>query len=344
MDNVAAHSQHPPPPFERMENMLAGHFVAQCLHAVAVLGIPDLLAKDHTTIEAIARATGCHTLSLQRLLRTLASVGVFSENMSGHFQLTPLGETLRSDVSNSLRDKAIFEISAPMWSAWGSFIDALRSGAPSFPRVHNATVYEYLAKHAELGVVFNRFMTAQSNLHNAAIVDSYDFSGVRTVVDVGGGHGATLTAVLERYPTMKGILFDLPEVVTTARFEASDVAARCEVVGGNMLQSIPAGGDAYVIKRVMMDKTDDEAITVLRNCIAAMNTAGRILIIDPMLPGAAEPHLNWLTDMLMLAVTRGRCRTEAEFHDLFNAAGLTLERIVRTRSSNFILEGVQRDD
>jgi hypothetical protein len=111
-----------------------------------------------------------------------------------------------------------------------------------------------------------------------------------------------------------------------------------------MLQSIPAGGDAYVIKRVIMDKTDDEAIAILRNCIAAMNTAGRILIIDPMLPGTAEPHLNWVTDMLMLAVTRGRCRTEVEYQDLFNAVGLTLERIVPTRSSNFILEGVQHGD
>ena len=110
-----------------------------------------------------------------------------------------------------------------------------------------------------------------------------------------------------------------------------------------MLQSVPAGGDAYLIKRVMMDKTDDEAITVLRNCIAAMNTAGRILVIDPMLPRDAEPHLNWFTDMLMLVVTRGRCRTEAEFRDLFNAAGLTLERVIPTRSSNFILEGARYD-
>ena len=142
---------------------------------------------------------------------------------------------------------------------------------------------------------------------------------------------------------VKGILFDLPAVVATVRFEGSDDTAQCEVVGGNMLQSVPAGGDAYLIKRVMMDKTDADAITVLRNCVAAMNTAGRILVIDPMLPRDAEPHLNWFTDMLMLVVTRGRCRTEAEFRDLFNAAGLTLERVIPTRSSNFILEGARYD-
>jgi hypothetical protein len=323
-----------------MESMLAGHFVAECLHVAAVLGVADLLAKGSAPIKAIAEATGCHELSLYRLLRMLSSIGVFTESNPGQFQLTSLGETLRSDVTGSLRDKAIFEISAPMWSAWGSLLDALRSGTPSFPQVHNATVYEYLAKHDELGSVFNRFMTAQSKLHNDAIVDAYSFSDVQTLVDVGGGHGATLAAVLKQYPKMKGVLFDLPEVVATAKFEASDVASRCDVLGGNMLDSVPTGGDAYVIKRVLMDKTDDEAIKVLRNCVAAMSEAGRILVIDPMLPSNALPHINWLTDMLMLVVTRGRCRTEAEFRVLFNEAGLNLERIVPTRSPNFVLEGV----
>ena len=320
--------------------MLAGHFVAKCLHTAAVLGIADLLAKGPNTSVALAKAAGCDELSVHRLLRTLASVGVFTEPTPGCFQLTPLGETLRSDAPYSLRDKAIFEVSAPIWLAWGSLLDALRSGSPSFPELHQATVYEYLAAHAELGAVFNRFMTAQSNLHNAAIVDAYDFSDVRTLVDVGGGHGATLTAVLQRYPTMKGILFDLPEVVATARFETQDLADRCEAVGGNMLRSVPPGGDVYVIKRVMMDKTDADAVTVLHNCLAAMNAAGKILVIDPMLPANAEPHPNWLTDMPMLVVTRGRCRTESEFRKLFDAAGLSLARTIVTRSPNFILEGI----
>ena len=138
-----------------------------------------------------------------------------------------------------------------MWAAYGGLLDALRSGEPSFAKLNDTiTLYEYLAEHAELAAVFNRYMTGQSNLHNAAIVDAYNFSGIRTLVDVGGGHGATLTAVLRRYPTMKGILFDLPEVVATARLETSDLAGRCEAVGGNMLHSVPAGGDAYMIKRV----------------------------------------------------------------------------------------------
>ena len=274
--------------------------------------------------------------------RALVRIGLFSEGEPGRFQLTPLGATLRSDAPDSLRDAAIFVMSPPIWATCGALLDTLRTGEPSFVGLHNARVYEYLAKHPELGAVFNRYMTTQSNLHNAAIIDAYDFSRVRTLVDVGGGHGATLAAVLSRYPTMKGILFDLPEVVSTAvRLETSDVADRCEVVGGDMLHSVPTGGDAYMIKRVMMDKTDGDAETILRNCLSTMNAAGKILVVDPMLPAGTEPHPNWLTDIFMMVSQGGRCRTEVDFHNLFDVVGLTLARVVATRSPNFILEGVR---
>lgn len=325
-----------------MGALLMGHFAAECVHAVAVLGVADLLANGHTTIEALASSTGCHGPSLQRVLRILVRFGVFTETVPGRFQLTPVGATLRSDTPDSLRDATIFLMSAPLWASCGSLLDTLRSGEPAFVKLHNRTVYGYLAEHPELAVVFNGFMTTQSNLHNAAIVDAYDFSSIQTLVDVGGGHGATLIAVLRRYPAMMGILFDLPEVVATARLETSALADRCNVLGGDMFDSIPAGGDAYMIKRVIMDRRDDDAKTILRNCLSAMNSAGKILVVDPVLPSSTEPHPNWLTDMFGLAVTGGQCRTEAEFHDLFEAIGLRLTRVVATRSPNFILEGVQR--
>jgi hypothetical protein len=324
-----------------METILAGHFAGQCVHVVAILGVADLLATGHTTIEALASATGCHAPSLQRVLRTLVRLDLFTESAEGQFHLTPLGATLRSDAPDSLRDRAIIRMSAPMWAACGTLLDAVRSGEPSFVRLHNATFYEYLAEHPDLLAVFNRSMTAQSHQHNTAIVEAYDFSGIRMLVDVGGGQGATLAAVLRRYPAMRGILFDLPEVAAaTTWLETSDLADRCEVVGGDMLQSVPAGGDAYMIKRVMMDKSDRAAETVLRNCFSAMNAASKILVVDPMLPASTEPHPNWLTDIIMLSAQRGRCRTEADFRNLFNAVGLTLSRVVATRSPNFILEGV----
>jgi len=327
---------------QKMGGLILGHLVAECVHAVSVLGIADLLASGPRAVETLASATGCHASLLQRVLRILVRFGVFMEPEPGRFELTPVGATLRSDAPGSMRDAAIFVMSPPLWKSFGSLLDTLRSGDPAFVRIHDATIYEWLALHPELGSVFHGFMTTQSNMHSDAIVDAYDFSGVGTIVDVGGGHGATLCAILRRYPTMKGILFDLPEVVATWRPDAPDIAGRCEVIGGDMLRSVPAGGDVYMIKRVIMDRHDKDAHTILRNCLSELGEGGKILVVDPMLPADTEPHPNWLTDMFGLAITGGQCRSEQEFRNLFDAIGLTLARVAATRSPNFILEGVRR--
>ena len=327
-------------PSEQMQTMLAGHFVSQCLHVAAVLGLPDLIAQGNETAEEIAQAVSCHQPSLNRLLTTLASLGVFTRDAMGRFRLTPLGDTLRSDVQGSLRDKALFEIGEPVWSAWGSCLASVRTGRPSFNQVHDATLWQYLAQHPEIGAIFHRFMTAQSRLHNAALVESYDFSGIETLVDVGGGHGSTLAAVLAQHPHMRGILFDLPEVVASAeRLETSRFSNRCDVVGGDMLSSIPPKGDAYIIKRVMMDLTDVKVIRVLKNCFAAMGCKSKILVIDPIIPVGTVAHRNRLVDLLMMNLNGGRCRTEEQFRELFQKSGFMLSRVIATPSPNSILEG-----
>lgn len=331
-----------PRPFEQMQRMLSGHIVAQCLHVAATLGIADHIDAGRATLDELARATDTHGPTLHRLLRTLASVGVFTEQPGNRFALTPLGETLRSEAPDSLRDMARFMLSPPVWQSWGSLPDCLKDGDAAFPELFDVSIYRYLAGHAELGAVFNRFMSAQSRLHNAAVVEAYDFSGFRALVGVGGGHGATLAAILARYPDMKGVVFDLPEVVATAPLPPAELAGRCEFVGGSMFESVPADGDAYIVKRVLMDRTDSEAVKVLENCAAAMKPGGNILVIDPMLPAPNTPHPNWLIDMHMLVVHGSACRTETQFRSLFAAAGLKLSRIIATRSPNFILEGVRR--
>jgi hypothetical protein len=328
-------------PSDEMEDMLAGHFVAQCLHAAAVLGIPDLLKDRPMTVSKLAVATGTHEPFLHRLLCSLASKGVLSGTSDGQFQLTPLGDTLRSNAPDSLRDKAIFEAAAPLWAAVGGLLDTLRSGQPSFPKLYDESIYQYLAENADLAAVFNSFMTAQSVLHNAAIVEAYDFSGIRTIIDVGGGQGATLAAILKSRPDMQGVLFDLPEVIADVSLKTMGLTGRCAVLGGDMLTAVPVDGDAYVIKRVMMDKTDEDAVAVLRNCLAAMNAGGRVLVIDPMLPDVNETHNNWLADILMMVVTYGKCRTQSQFQELFDAAGFKLTRVIKTSSPNFIVEGVR---
>jgi O-methyltransferase/IclR-like helix-turn-helix domain-containing protein len=324
-----------------MRAMLGGHIVAQSLYAIAALGIADLIAKGHTAIDELAAATGTHSPSLHRMLRTLASLGVLTETAEGEFGLTPLGATLRSDVPDSLRDQALFETSACLWAAWGHLVDSLRSGRPSFALVNKSPLFSYLTEHPELGTVFNSFMTMQSKLQNAAVIASYDFSWAKTVVDVGGGHGATLAAVLAEHPKLRGVLIDLPEVVSnTSVLETSKFTDRCQVVGGSVLDAVTASGDIYMIKRVMMSFSDDDAGTILRNCRAAMRADSRVLVIDPMLPDGTEPHYNRLTDLLMLVVPGGRCRSEAEFRRLFDAAGLSVTQVIATGTSNFILEGI----
>lgn len=329
-------------PFEQMQRMLVGHFSAQCLHTAVILGLPDLIEEGKTSAKELALATKCDRGSIQRLMRTLASLGVCIQGSDDHFALTPLGATLRSNVPESVRDMALFMASQPMWSAWGSLSDSLKTGAASFPDKNGATIYQYLATHQALGAVFNRFMSAQSKLHNAAIVDAYDFSGIETLVDVGGSHGATVSAVLIRYPTMRGVVFDLPEVIAKAELDPAELKDRCQLAGGNMLESVPSGGDAYLIKRVLMDSTDQEAVSVLGNCRAAMKHGGRLLVVDPMLPGENVPHPNWLMDINALVVHGGACRTEAQFFDLLASAGFGLSRVIATRSPNFIIEAHPR--
>jgi hypothetical protein len=333
-------SASPAGPVDQMRMMLAGHVVAQSLHVLALLGIPDLIESGHRDLDDLAVATGTHPPSLHRMLTTLASLGVLTETAEGEFGLTPLGATLRSDINGSLRDQALFETSGVVWAAWGSLVDSLRSGQPSFTSVNKSPLFSYLTEHPEVGTVFNRFMTAQSNLQNAAIVANYDFSGARTLVDVGGGHGATLAAILGRYPEMRGTLFDLPKVVANAPIiQTPEFAGRCDAIGGSALEAVPDGADIYVLKRVIMSFSDDDSRAILRNCRTAMRADSRIIVVDPMIPDGVEPHYNRLTDLLMLVVAGGRCRPEREFRKLFDAAGFSITQVISTGTSNFILEG-----
>jgi len=330
-------------PVDQMRQLMAGHIVAQCLYALGSLGIPDLIANGQDTIGDLAAKTGTHELSLHRMLRTLASLGVLTEPVEGKFGLTPLGATLRSDSPDSLRDQALFETSPSVWATLGHLVDSLKNGQPSFASVNQIPLFHYLAEHPETGSAFNRFMTMQSKLQNAAIIASYDFSGAQIVVDVGGGHGATLAAILAKHPKLQGVLIDLPEVVSDPSvLETSKFADRCRVIGCNVLNCIMTSGDILIIKRVMMSFSDENAGKILRNCRAAMGRASKVLVIDPMLPDGVEPHYNRLTDLLMMVVPGGRCRSEAEFRRLFADAGMSVTRVIDTGTSNFILEAVVR--
>lgn len=326
----------------RMLQMLNTFLTVQGLHVIAALGIADHLADGSRSIDDLADATGAHRESLYRLLRMLTGAEVFREEPDGRFALTALGETLRSDGPGSVRDWALYVGAPDPWEAWGRLRETIMTGEPGFVLAHGMPTYEYLARHPELGAPFDRWMTRQSEQHNAAIVAVYDFSPYKIVADLGGGQGSTLAAILGANPTLRGILFDQPQVVAQATpLEEAGVKDRCKVVGGDMLQGVPGGADVYLIKRVLMIWGDEPSIRVLQHCAETLPKDGKVLVVEMMMPPGNDPSPAKSIDLLMLLANRGgRVRTEAEFHDLFAASGLRLARVIPTPSPNSILEVV----
>jgi hypothetical protein len=332
-----------PQPSADMLRMLNAFLTVQALHVAAVLGVADLLAAGSKTLDELAAATKADRSSLHRLLRMLTGPGVFREEADGRFAITPLGATLRSDGPDSVREWALFVGAPEMWAVWAGLRASVMSGEASFPTVHGAPMWEYIAARPNLGETFNGWMTRQSRQHNSALVAAYDFSPFRLVVDVGGGQGSTLAAVLSAHPSLRGVLLDLPQVVArTAPLDDARVADRCEVIGGDMLRAVPEGADAYLIKRVLMDWGDVDSTTILRQIAGAMAEDGKVLVVEMLMPAGNDPSPAKPFDILMLLnQPGGRIRTEKEFRELFTGAGLRLAKVLPTASPNSILEGVR---
>ena len=330
-------------PSAEMLRMLNAFLTVQALHVAAFLRVSDLLAAGPKSVDELAAATKADRSSLHRLLRMLTGPGVFREETDGRFAITPLGATLRSDGPDSVREWALFVGAPEMWAVWAGLRGSVMSGEASFPAVHGAPMWEYIAARPSLGEAFDGWMTRQSRQHNSALVAAYDFSRFRLVADVGGGRGSTLAAVLAANPSLRGILLDLPQVVArTAPLDEARVANRCDVIGGDMLRAVPAGADAYLIKRVLMDWSDADSTTILRHCADAMSEGGKVLVVEMLMPAGNDPSPAKAFDILMLLnQPGGRIRTEGEFRELFTGAGLRLSRVVATDSPNSILEGMR---
>ena len=325
----------------RMLQLLNASITAQALYVAARLGLADRLAHAPATAMDLAASIGAHSPSLHRLLRILSGVGVVRQELDGRFALAPLGSTLRSDGPDSVRDWALFVGAPETWDGFGHLYDTIMTGKPGFAVAHGVPVYDYMARNPKFAAPFNRWMTRQSELHNAAIVAAYDFSPFRIVADIGGGQGATLAAILQANPTLRGILMDVPDVVVhPAPLRAADVAGRCVVVGGDMLQGVPRGADVYLVKRVLMIQDDRQAVRVLRNCGEVLPPHGKVLVVEMVMPLGNDSSPAKAFDLLMMIQHHGRIRTEAEFRDLFADAGLRLTHLIPTASPNSILEGV----
>jgi SAM-dependent methyltransferase len=328
---------------DTLRAMVTGLRVAQMVHVVAKLGIADLLESGPKSCDELAAATGAHAPSLYRLLRGLGSLGLFTEGADQQFALTPLGDHLRTGASESLRDLAIFWSEDWHWRLWGELLQSVQTGEPATRRLWGMELFEYLGQNPEASAGFDRAMTGSYLERNAALLSTFDFSGIGTLVDVGGGHGRLLAAILARNPAMRGILFDRPEVVAGAQevLRAADVADRCERVGGSCFESVPEGGDVYLLAAVIHSWDDAEAAVVLRNCGRAMGPRSRLLVVEHVIPPRDESHRGKLTDVEMLLVG-GRERTEPEFRALLDSAGFRLTRIVPTGAPHSVIEAVRR--
>ncbi len=319
--------------------MLDGFKLSQAIAVGARLGIPDLLEDGPKSSDELAQRTGTHPPSLYRLLRTLSAAGLLSESLGRQFSLAPLGDLLRSDVSGSLYAMASHVSTKGFWKRWGDLLERVRTGASASETVFT----ERWQESPESAAIFNRWMTENSTRRAAIVLGGYDFAGIDTLVDVGGGHGQFLASILKAYPTMRGILFDLPHVIEGAEalLAAAGVADRCGRIAGSFFQTVPGGGDAYLLSVVIHDWDDERAINILRNCRAVMGTSSRLLLIERVVPtDGKQPLDTLLSDLNMLVGPGGGERTEAEFASLLSAVGLRLTRIVPLESSVNVVEGV----
>jgi SAM-dependent methyltransferase len=315
----------------QMSQLILGFMATQAIHVAAKLGIADLVGETPKTADELALATQAHGPSLQRLLRMLTGVGIFTEDEAGRFQHTPLSETLRMDHPQSLRNVAIMWGAPFIWRPWGELYEAVRTGQPAFDHVYGASAFEYLTAHADEAAIFNAATTSISSLTLSALLAAYDFSGFERIVDVGGGQGALLHGILSAHPKLRGVLFDLPAVVAgAAAVRTGALAERCEVVGGDFFQAVPAGADAYVMKYIIHDWNDEDAVQILRNCRRAIRPGGKLLLIEMVLKPSNEPDPGRYADVNMLVLLRGRERSEAEFRALLREAGFSLTRVIAT--------------
>lgn len=324
-------------PVNALLEAIMGYRVTQAIHVAAKLRVADMLAGGPQPSTTLAQLTGAHPEALHRALRALVNVGVFEEMGDGRFALTPVGALLRTGVPGSLRGAAIFFGHSWHWGKWGGLAHSVMTGVPPGGVPSPQAFSELAARDPETAAILNEGMTSLTAPVNAAIAAVFDFSAIGTLVDVGGGHGALISAILLANPGLRGILFDIAAVIDGAKppIEAAGLIERCQLVGGDFFEKIPAGGDAYILKWIIHDWDDERSVAILRNCHVAMSGGGKLLLVERLIPGRVKSSATpgqepAFADLNMLVLTGGRERTEDEFRALLEAAGFTLTRIIPT--------------
>lgn len=326
----------------RLRTMIDGYQISQVIAVMADLGIADVLATGSQSAATIAAQTGADRNALTRLLHALASVDLVRHEGEDVFALTEMGSLLRGDDPSAVRAIAIHAGQPAMWAAWSHLLHSVQTGEPAFPHVHGTGVWEYRARHDDVGRVFAAAMAASPDVAEA-IVRAYDFAATKIIVDVGGGTGGLLASILARRPDANGILLEQPEVAVEARvaLDAAGGGERCAVVAGDFFATVPAGGDLYILKGVLHDWSDERAAQILAHCRRAMDQHATLLVIEGMIDDGANAFTRFM-DLHMLVIHGGRERTGDDFARLFGHAGFLLRRMLPTETGLTILEAVPR--
>ncbi|MEW2479166.1 methyltransferase [Mycobacterium sp. NPDC049093] len=334
------HQRAVPPPAAMLE-LILGAWVAQGVTAAAQLGVADALAGGPLRPDELARRVEANPDALDRLMRALVSEGVFRRTRDGRYALNPLGDTLRTDAPVSIAGMAKFVGSPQHREHWSHLADAVRTGEAVIPKLRGKGAFDYIGSEPELGAIFNDAMTSISELAIAPVVAAYDFSRFGTIADVGGGHGRLLAAILQATPQSRGVLYDLPQVVdgAPAMLGKYGTADRVRVIPGSFFDSVPAGADAYVMKNIIHDWPDAEALSILRNVRAASTPGTTLLLIEGVIPDHDREFLGKWTDMEMLIGIAAKERTEDDYRKLYQEAGFRLTRVVETASPFSVVEG-----
>ena len=331
-----------PSPVVVLRELLNGMRVLQLIYVAAKLGIADLLKDGSKSADELASKVGAHPRALYRVLRALSGIGIFAEVGDRQFELTVLGELLQDQVPGSQRATAINNGEEGDWKPWGDLLNCVKTGDTPFNHVFGMDLWEYRTRNPEVGTIFNKMMSARTEQHANAVVEAYDFSGVNRVVDLAGGRGALIAAILKKYPDVPGVLTDLPAVANEAKafIESEGLEDRCEIISGDYFESVPSGGDIYILKSTIIDEEDNGVITILKNCHRAMGNHARLLIVDRIMPPHGSPSPAIVFDIQMMVTHGGQQRTEEEHRVLFEKAEFKLSRVLLTRSELSIIEGV----
>lgn len=329
----------PPPPLADLAPLINGFWTTQAIYVAAKLGLADLLTDGPLTATELAVRAGTQPAATHRLLRALASIGLFQEIDGQRFALTPLAERLRSDNPGSQRAMALMR-GEWQYRAWGELLHCVQTGESAFEHLFGLPMFEFLAADPHKGTLFDAAMTSIHGRETSLMLDAYDFSRFGTVIDIGGGNGSLLSTVLQRHPGLRGVLFDLPAVIERAQasLAAADLGERCRLISGDFFDSVPAGADALLLRHIIHDWDDEQAGRILKNCRRAMTADATLLLAEFVIPPGNDRFAGKWFDLAMLIGPGGQERTAAEYERLLDVSGFKLLRIVSTAGEISLLE------